>query len=163
MNLLHQLLKHDSWTTRELLILCQPLSDDELDREFDIGHRSLRATFEHVIRNTEVWSALIAQTAVTDVTQNDNSVERLLVRLQAASERLENAASAIQIENRWNETYVAPVDGIEKRFGTSVAHVITHSMHHRAQLLYLMRKIGLKDLPEGDVFSWESAECHSGM
>jgi uncharacterized damage-inducible protein DinB len=28
-------------------------------------------------------------------------------------------------------------------------------MHHRAQVLYLLRKLGLEGLPEGDVLSWE--------
>jgi hypothetical protein len=28
-------------------------------------------------------------------------------------------------------------------------------MHHRAQLLYMLRRLGVADLPEGDVFSWE--------
>jgi len=34
--------------------------------------------------------------------------------------------------------------------------MITHSMHHRAQLLYMLLQLGLEGLPEGDVFSWES-------
>jgi uncharacterized damage-inducible protein DinB len=29
---------------------------------------------------------------------------------------------------------------------------VTHRMHHRAPLLYLLRLAGLSDLPEGDVF-----------
>ncbi len=34
----------------------------------------------------------------------------------------------------------------------------THcSMHHRAQALYMMKKLGLENLPEGDVFSWENS------
>jgi uncharacterized damage-inducible protein DinB len=37
-----------------------------------------------------------------------------------------------------------------------IAHVITHSMHHRAQLIFMLRELGVEDLPEGDVLSWES-------
>jgi uncharacterized damage-inducible protein DinB len=43
----------------------------------------------------------------------------------------------------------------EKTYGGAIAHVITHSMHHRAQLLYILRQLGLNDRPEGDVLSWE--------
>ena len=43
----------------------------------------------------------------------------------------------------------------EKTYGGAIAHVITHSMHHRAQLLYMLRRLGLEGLPEGDVLSWE--------
>jgi uncharacterized damage-inducible protein DinB len=28
-------------------------------------------------------------------------------------------------------------------------------MHHRAQVLYMLRQLGLTELPEGDVLSWE--------
>ena len=29
-------------------------------------------------------------------------------------------------------------------------------MHHRAQLLYLLRQLGMEGLPGGDALSWES-------
>jgi uncharacterized damage-inducible protein DinB len=41
-------------------------------------------------------------------------------------------------------------------FGASIAHIITHSMHHRAQILNMLRKLGVSKIPEGDVFSWEN-------
>jgi uncharacterized damage-inducible protein DinB len=36
-----------------------------------------------------------------------------------------------------------------------IAHVITHSMHHQAQLLYMLHWLGIEGLPERDVLSWE--------
>ena len=51
MDLLDRLLGHDAWTTRQLLLRCRDLTDEQLDREFDIGHRTVRATLLHVIRN----------------------------------------------------------------------------------------------------------------
>jgi len=59
MNLLDRLLGHDAWTTRQLLLLCEPLSDEELDRPLDISHGSLRAIFAHVVRNIEAWANLL--------------------------------------------------------------------------------------------------------
>jgi hypothetical protein len=38
----------------------------------------------------------------------------------------------------------------------AIVHVITHSMHHRARLLYMLRRLGPANLPEGDVLSWAS-------
>ncbi|MCP4507009.1 MAG: hypothetical protein GY903_17025 [Fuerstiella sp.] len=49
-----------------------------------------------------------------------------------------------------------PIDGVEKTFGGAIAHVLTYSMHHRAQVLCTPRLIGVTDRPEGDVLSWES-------
>ena len=60
MDLLDRLLGHDAGTTRELLGICARLTEEELDREFDIGHRSVRRTLVHVIRNMEVWTDLMA-------------------------------------------------------------------------------------------------------
>ena len=50
MDLLDRLLGHDHWMTRELLLRCADLSDDDLDREFELGRRTLRSTLHHIIR-----------------------------------------------------------------------------------------------------------------
>ena len=36
-----------------------------------------------------------------------------------------------------------------------IVHVITHSMHHRAKVLYVLEPLGLSHLPEGDALDWE--------
>jgi hypothetical protein len=32
------------------------LTDAQLDQEFDIGHRTLRQTFDHMILNVDFWA-----------------------------------------------------------------------------------------------------------
>lgn len=157
MDLLDRLLAHDVWTTRRLLELCRDLGDDTLDREFDVGHRSLRATFDHVVHNVEVWSALMTGEPIEP--EADRSVDGLLARLDVASRRLARVARDVRDRRAWDERWVDHLDDPprEKPYGTAIAHVLTHSMHHRDQLLYLMRLSGARDLPEGDVFSWERA------
>jgi uncharacterized damage-inducible protein DinB len=158
MNLLDRLLGHDVWTTRQLLLRCADLSDEQLDQEFDIGHRTVRATFLHIVHNMEVWTDLMAGRVVS-VDQNrrraDRSVSELLSRLERAAVGLATIAQEVAARDGWDERWVDRLDGRVKTYGGSIAHVITHSMHHRAQLLYLLRRLGLKDLPEGDVLSWE--------
>lgn len=44
-----------------------------------------------------------------------------------------------------------------KTFGGAIAHLITHGMHHRAQVMFLMEKVGLREHIEGDVLSWEAS------
>jgi hypothetical protein len=51
MDLIDRLLGHDVWTTHQLLLRCRGLTDEQLDRDFDIGHRTVRATLTHIIRN----------------------------------------------------------------------------------------------------------------
>ena len=49
MDLLDRLLGHDAWTTRKLLEHCRTLDDERLDREHDFAHKSVRATFVHLV------------------------------------------------------------------------------------------------------------------
>ena len=155
--ILKQLLRHDAWTTGQLLELCRPLSDQQLDREFSIGHRTLRATFDHVVHNMEVWSALMSE--MTYIRSSDRSVDGLSQRLEIAAKRLSSLAETIDHRGAWDTSWVDHLDDPpqKKSYATTFAHVVTHGMHHRAQLLFMMRCTGIENLPEGDVFSWEAA------
>ena len=160
MDLLDRLLGHDAWTTRQILRLCEPLTDAELDREFDIGHRSVRATLAHLVWNMEVWSGLTAgdfQLARAREIATGRSVAELTDRLDRAAANLAEVARAVSRRGGWDEEWVDVLDDppSRKTYGGAIAHIITHSMHHRAQLLYLLRRLGVRDLPEGDVLSWE--------
>lgn len=154
--LLDRLLHHDVWTTGQLLEHCDQLTDAQLDHEFDIGHRTIRATFHHIIHKMEVWSLLMSGDPV--VRQHDRSRNALATRLGVAGQRLAKIGRSIAFRSVWNETWIDHLEDPPqaKSYGTSIAHVITHSMHHRAQLLYMMRQSGLENLPEADVFSAES-------
>ena len=156
MDLLDRLLRHDEWTTRKLLEICVALNDEQLDREFDIGHRTLRATLNHIVHNVEAWSSLMAGEACER--QENDSVAGMLRRLSVAYVRLRRIARNVAETGAWDETWIDHLESPPrpKSYGTSIAHVITHSMHHRAQVLYLLRLSGVSPLPEGDVFSWEA-------
>ena len=86
MDLLDRFLGHDAWTTRQLLDICLTLSDDQLDREFYIGHRTLRRTLDHVIHNMEVWSSLMAEQPFDRAT--NQTIVGMIRRLDLAAERL---------------------------------------------------------------------------
>jgi uncharacterized damage-inducible protein DinB len=158
MDLLDRLLGHDAWTTHQLLLLCRNMSDEQLDREFDIGHRTVRATFRHIIRNMEAWSDLMSGRPMReDPGPRAASIPALIERLDGAAGELANIARPIAQRGGWDEKWLDPLADppIERTYGGTIAHVITHSMHHRAQLLYMLRRLGVENRPEGDVLSWE--------
>jgi uncharacterized damage-inducible protein DinB len=132
------------------------LSDEQLDHEFDIGHRTIRATLDHIIRNVEVWSSLMAGDVFDR--RPDRTVVGMTERLAAAAARLRKTARQVADRDAWDETWRDHLDDPprEKSYGAGIAHVITHSMHHRAQVLYMLRLSGVSPLPEGDVFSCEN-------
>jgi uncharacterized damage-inducible protein DinB len=162
MDLLDRLLGHDAWTTRHLLERCRELTDEQLDRQFDIGHRTVRATLLHIIRNVEGWAVLMSGKGPREARMDDQDlaamgVAAMSVRLDAASADLATVSRAVAARSGWDESFFDTFDDppTKKSFGGGIAHVITHSMHHRAQLLYMLRRLGMEGLPEGDVLSWE--------
>lgn len=167
MDLLDRLLGHDAWTTHQLLLRCQVLTDEQLDRDFDMSHRSVRATFLHLIRNMEVWSGLMAGHIVGEnqgLQPAGRTISGLIDRLDQAAKELKSVANAVSNRGGWDEEWLDTLDDppTTKTFGGSIAHVITHSMHHRAQLIFMLRRLGMEDLPEGDVLSWEKESGKRG-
>jgi uncharacterized damage-inducible protein DinB len=159
-DLLDRLLGHDAWTTRQLIERCHALDDAALDREFDLAHRSLRATLLHLIWNMEAWSDQIAGLPMRTKPADPASrtVDGMIARLDAAAAQLTRVAHAVRDRTAWDERWRDDPDdaSTEMSYGGSILHVITHSMHHRAQALAMMKWLGMKDLPEGDVLSWEA-------
>ena len=155
MDLLDRLIGHDSWTTQQVTLRCRDLDDAQLDRAFDIGPGSVRATLEHIIRNMEVWTDLIREQAVRPAGRS--SIPELEARLERAAADLAALACEVREREAWDEEWVDVLDDPprSKTYGGAIAHVITHSMHHRAQLLFMLRALGLDSLPEGDALSWE--------
>jgi uncharacterized damage-inducible protein DinB len=156
MNLLDRLLGHDLATTCELLRLCLKLTDEQMDRDIDAGWRTLRRTFNHMIANIEVWTDLMLERPVRQ-TSTDVSVQGLLARLDAGYAEFAALARRIETEGRWGDLWTDVLDKppAQKSFGGGIGHVITHNMHHRAELLHMMQRLGMKDLPEGDLMGWD--------
>ena len=161
MDLLDRLLGHDAWTTRRCLDLARPLADAELDRPFALGPGSLRATLEHVVRNVEVWTDLMAGRPPRPRPADDDAPGRTIARLTERHERaaadLAALARDVAARGAWDARWLDVLDDppAEKTFGGAIAHVITHSMHHRAQILWMLKQLGVAGVPEGDVLSWE--------
>jgi uncharacterized damage-inducible protein DinB len=156
MDMIDRLLAHDTWTTRQLLLACQALPDQLLDQRFEIDHASLRETFVHIIENMEVWTDLLYQRPVERKT--GASIEQMLARLTDASRDFAELTRRIVHEGRSDECFIDSLDTPpqKKTYGGTIGHVITHSMHHRAQIMFLMHKVGINEHIEGDLLSWES-------
>lgn len=156
MELLRRLLGHDSWTTQAFLEICASLSDQEIDQEFEIGHRTIRRTLDHVVWNVECWTDLMQKRRVR-TRDTDSSMTSLVRRFQTATEEFHSVAVQVVGEGRLDECYLDVLDRPPKEnsMGGTILHVVTHGMHHRAQLKYMLRQLGVPNVPEGDVLTWE--------
>ena len=157
MDLLDRLLAHDAWTTRRLLDCARALPPSRLDAPQEIGPGSIRATLAHVIRNMEVWTDLMAEREPR--TAGGDDVESLGSRLEAAAADLKALATEVRARDAWDERWLDRLDDPprEKTYGGAIGHVLTHSMHHRAQLIHMLKQAGADDVPEGDLLGWERA------
>lgn len=157
MDIVERLLAHDTWTTRQLLLACRSMPDTSLDQEFEIDHKSIRNTFEHIIRSTEIWTDLLYERPVQK--KAGSSISELLDRLSNVSRDFTDLTRKIVREQRYDDFFLDTLDNPprKKTYGGAIGHVITHNMHHRAQVMLLMEKAGQREHIEGDLLSWENS------
>src|SRR5687768_3629421 len=105
MDLFERLLEHDRWTTEHLLTMSQGLSDAQLDQEFDIGHRTLRRTFDHMNLVVEFRTGLMVGTPVPWETTHA-SVDDMLTRHERSYDQFANLARDLVASGRLEETFV---------------------------------------------------------
>ena len=156
------LLGHDAWATRELLRRCAALDEADWHRRFEIGPGSLHDTLTHVIGAMFRWAdridgppAPLRPSIEGDPTPRRTPSQLLALLDEAASDL---AASAARARIRGLGTIrEVTLGGTSYRFtlGAMLVHVTTHGMHHRAQCLNMLRRIGGDDRPlELDVLEW---------
>lgn len=156
MNVLERLLGHDYAATRELLVICLGLTDEQMDRPVDAGWGTLRKTLDHVISNVEAWTDLMMERPVRHFS-GQASAQQLLDRLEQRYP--EFAAFALQVEREgqlddlWTDVLDNPPT--RKSYGGAIGHLITHSMHHRAEITHIMKRVGVENIPEGDLMGWD--------
>ena len=159
LDLLDRLLAHDAWTTRRVLEFAQTLSDEQLDQDFDLGHRTFRETARHMIGNIEVWTDLMAARPVRRLPTASPSIIELQGRFEAAYRDFAQVARASRDTQRLNELYIDGLDEPpqEKSYAGTILHIITHDHMHRAELFHMLERLGVQGLIEGDVLSWEAS------
>ena len=159
MDLLDLLLGHDHWATRSLLDVSGSLTDAQLDQPFDIGRRTLRATFGHMIFNVPFWTAFLAgRPADGGYSADAQSDDRSLTTLIDHHERLYAAfalvARRLRDEQRLEETFVDHY-AVRKSFGGTILMVVEHNAEHRTEVLHILERLGVPDLPEVDLGAWD--------
>jgi len=158
MDLLDRLLGHDRWTTAQLLERCRELRTEQWMQPFDLGHRTLEATFLHMIGNVRGWTELMAELPVQpSAAEAATTADDLIAAWPIAYADFATLAREIADAGRWDATYVDILDDPprSKTFGGTIAHVITHNMQHRGEIIHMLTRLGLANVLEGDLLSWE--------
>jgi uncharacterized damage-inducible protein DinB len=153
LDLLDRLLGHDRWATTQLLELSRGLTDAQLDQEFDIGHRSLRGTFEHIIVNIAFWTGLMTGQPV-DEERDDRSLAALIDRHERFYTAFANLARRSRDEERLDDTFIDHYEA-RKSFGGTILHVVLHNAEHRTEAVHILTRLGVPGPPEVDHGLWD--------
>ena len=153
MDLLDRLLGHDSWATAQLLDMSRSLTDAQLDQPFDVGHRTLRDTFEHTIFNVEAWTASMVGQPV-GARRDDRSLAALIDRHERAYAVFATFSRRVRDEQRLDDAFVDDFGG-QMTFGGAILHVVLHDEGHRIEALHILERLGVPGLPEIDHGLWD--------
>lgn len=153
MDLLDRMLGHDRWATSALLDLTKALTDAQLDQPIDVGHRTIRATLGHIIYNIEFWTALMRD-GQAPAPPEDHSPAALAAWFGRVYDDFAGLSRQLRDEDRLDDSFVDHYD-VKKSMGSTIIHVVLHNAEHRAEILHILERIGVPDVPELDHGLWD--------
>ncbi len=147
------LLAHDRWANTRLYETCKQLTSEQFNQSFNMGTGSLHNNLIHNLGAMQGWTDVLNETPNRPrLEENQHTLNQIIDLHDPISAAFEQAALARPFDtiihrDRGGQTYTFTVGGI-------LTHVTTHSMHHRAQCLNMLRQLGVKDLPMSSVMEW---------
>lgn len=176
-DLIHRLHKHRAWGNENLLAAASALSDEQLRREFQIGQGSIWKSLMHLYAAEFVWlEALLGN--------DDPLVQGDLPGRIPGNQMGEGGLASLDelrqewagLQRRW-DSYLAdlsaqsldePVFKFAFSTGKRVAtrrsdvllHVCTHAQYTTAQVVNMLRQVGVDKLPETMLISLARREAN---
>ena len=154
-NPLDILLQHDLWATHQIITACEKLPAEQLDRKFDMGPGTLRATITHMIGAINAWTDTLFQRANRPRVEH-TGIAYTPQQLREMINESEGELIAVSKLHPLEEIVIRTREGKDYAFtrGAVLTHVTTHGMHHRAQCLNMLKQLGVNPLPPSSVTEW---------
>lgn len=139
-------LRYSDWAQDRVLRAAAALSDEQLDRNFEIGIGTLRETLAH-IRDAEQWwltnwtkgpGELFPESA------SQESVEAIASSLRNIRAARNNLLQSMTDEALAKRVDTTPRPGMIRSFplGVTMLQICHHGTHHRAQAVNMLRHVG---------------------
>ncbi len=147
------MIAHDRWANGLMYEACKGLSEEQFHQRFEMGEGSLHDNLVHNLGAMRGWTDVLNEVPNRDRLEEGRYTLEEIVELHASvTEDFEKAAfrqsfNTVIHRDRGERSYAFPVGGI-------LSHVMTHSMHHRAQCLNMLRHLGVEQLPQSSVMEW---------
>ena len=139
------LLAYNDWADGRLLEASAGLADEALDRAFDMGMGTLRRTLIHTWAGESVW---LARWMGKSETKWPDEAERLAVaeiqkRFGAVWVERSRFLASLQDGDLTREQVYRDSRGslFRATLGNMLIQGVTHSMHHRAQAVNMLRRL----------------------
>ncbi|MGD8452339.1 MAG: DinB family protein [Phycisphaerae bacterium] len=145
---LRELFEHNDWARDKLMTLAADLTDAQLDRPFEMGEGSLRATLRHYYGAERIWAQHVRMPGCEAFPHSRT--------LEAVSDLRHTADILAEVRRRWLDTLPPEAMGQTATYTTSkgetyttplgdiLLHVCNHGFHHRAQALNMLRHLGVE-------------------
>ncbi len=155
------------WVNNQLLDAVQTLKHEQLRQPMTIGQGSVWKTLTHLLSAEYVWLAalcgnenpLLPGDAPGKLPGNQDStgaiasLDELRQKWRELDERWKEYLTRLTDESLSELVYkISTVSGLGKRYGTRRAdvllHVCTHAQYTTAQLVNMLRQLGVRPLPD---------------
>jgi uncharacterized damage-inducible protein DinB len=150
---LRALLEYNDWADRRLLECARPLSDEQLDRKFDMGPGSLRRTLLHIWAGEDVWRQRCAGHVETPWPREDEnvSVAELASRFEGTWGERDRFLGAVKDADVGRVQKYRDSKGsmFQAPLREMLMQLCWHATHHRAQAVNMLRRVG-GEAPELD-------------
>lgn len=151
------LLSYSDWANEQVLGASAELADDQLDQPFDMGPGLLRRTLIHIYNGEHVWLQRWQGKIETPWPSEDEKIgiTDLRERLRRTwAEREQFLASLNAGQPSRNVIYRDSKGSLfSATLGDMMIQMCTHSTHHRAQAVNMLRRLTSK-APELDYMMW---------
>lgn len=154
MDLLDRMLGHDHWATAQILELSRDLTDAQLDKEFDIGHRTLRETLDHMIFVIDAWTRFMAGDPASMERDGRRSIAELKERHDRFHERFAAFSRQENDEQRLDDTFIDHYD-YPQSIGATILQVMHHNAQHRGDARHILVRLGVPIRQDFDPQEWE--------
>jgi uncharacterized damage-inducible protein DinB len=147
------MIAHDRWANGKMYEACKALSDEQFHQTFEMGCGSLHDNLVHNLGAMRGW------TDVLHATEQRPRLEGLRLDVDgviALQDEVTGDFEAAALQGSFDDVLTPERNGQTYRFtrGGILVHVMTHSMHHRAQCLNMLRQMGVETLPMSSVMEW---------
>jgi uncharacterized damage-inducible protein DinB len=179
-SLIQRLHQHRLWVNQKLLAAAGELSDEQLRQSFPIGQGSIWQSLVHMLAAEYVWlealmgdeNPLLPGDLRGRMPGNQlaeggiNSLDMLRRQWDTLAQRWERFLETPKVAALDDIVYKRSSFNPEQRFGTRRAdillHVCTHSQYTTAQVINMLRQVGVEKLPDVMLISMARQETTAG-